>query len=202
MSDNGPEYLPQLRMLRPDLHNLPLLDVPAGYVLRHYRPGDEAGLTETFKDAFAHDDMAFEWAVLNNYGFMPERSWLIQRADGLIVASASMLMDPNLPAARRSGTAFLHWVAARKSEAGNKLGYLVCLAVLHRMLSEGFRRAGLGTDVGRFAAIKTYLNLGFAPRLIHDDHRDRWRAIFQQLGMADEVERRFGHLLTGPLQDF
>ncbi len=202
MSEHEPTHEPQLRMLRSDLHDLPVPDVPAGYELRHYRPGDEVGLTETFKDAFDNDDVAFEWAVLNNNGFMPERSWLIQRDDGLIVASASMLMDPNLPAARRSGTAFLHWVAARKSEAGNRLGYWVCMAVLHRMLSEGFRRAGLGTDVGRFPAIKTYLNLGFEPRLIHDSHRDRWREIFAKLDMADEADRRFGRLLAGPLYEF
>ena len=201
MSDHESEHLPQLRMLRPNLHSLPPLDTPAGYELRHYRPGDEAGLTETLKDAFDQDSMAFQWAVRDNHGFMPARSWLIER-DGLIVASASMLMDPNLPAARRSGTAFLHWVAARKSEAGNRLGYWVCMAVLHRMASEGYRQAGLGTDVGRFPAIKTYLDLGFAPRLVHDGQRDRWREIFANLDLADEADRRFGHLLAGELYEF
>jgi len=202
MSDHEPEYTPQLRMLRPNLHNLPPLDPPAGYTLRHFRPGDEAGLTETLRDAFDHDSMAFQWTVLENRGFMPERSWLLQRDDGLIVASASMLIDPDLPAARQAGTAFLHWVAARKCEAGKKLGYWVCLAVLHRMLSEGFRQVGLGTDDGRFPAIKTYLDLGFEPRLIHDSHRARWRKIFENLGMADEAELRFAHLLTGALHEF
>ncbi|MCK4601063.1 MAG: hypothetical protein KAU28_01265, partial [Phycisphaerae bacterium] len=89
-----------------------------------------------------------------------------------------------------------------KSEAGKRLGYWVCMAVLHRMLSEGFRRAGLGTDDGRFPAIKTYLHLGFEPRVIHDTHRARWRRIFEDLGMADEAELRFAHLLTGPLHEF
>ncbi len=203
MSDHGPITEPQLRMLRDNLHDLPPLDVPAGYVLRHFRPGDEAGLTETFKDAFENDDMAFEWAVLNNHGFMPERSWLIERADsGLIVASASMLLDPHTAESNASGTGFLHWVAARKSEAGKKLGYLVCLAAMRRMLNEGFRQAGLGTDDGRLPAIKTYLNLGYAPSIVHENQRDRWRKMFEELGMADDAERRFGHLLTGPLQSF
>jgi len=188
-------------MLRPSLHDLPPLDPPAGYVLRHCRPGDEAELTEVLQDAFDQDSMAFQWAVRDNHGFMPERSWLIER-DGLIVASASMLMDPDSSAARRAGTAFLHWVAARPGHAGKRLGYWVCMAVLHRMASEGYRQAGLGTDVGRFPAIKTYLNLGFEPRLIHEGHRDCWRKIFENLGMADEAERRFAHLLTGPLHEF
>jgi len=202
MSETPSFVEPQLRMIRPDLHDLPPLDVPAGYVLRHYRPGDDEGLTDTLKDAFARDEMAFGWAVRNNRGFMPERSWLIQRDDGLIVASASMLMDPDSALARQSGTAFLHWVAGRKGEAGKKLGYWVCLAVMYRMLSEGFSQAGLGTDDDRLPAIKTYLNLGYEPSLVHENQRDRWRKVFENLHMADEAQRRFGHLLAGPLGEF
>ena len=202
MTDHRPITDPQLRMFRPDLHDLPAIDLPAGYALRHYRPGDEAGLTETLQDAFAESSMAIEWTVLNNNGFMPARSWLIERDDGQIVASASMLLDPDCLAAHLEGAAFLHWVATRKSEAGKRLGYWVCLAVLRRMVLEGYRAAGLGTDDNRFPAIKTYLNLGFAPRLVADNQRDRWRKIFETLGMAEEADRRFGPLLAGPLYEF
>ncbi|MHC4563714.1 MAG: GNAT family N-acetyltransferase [Planctomycetota bacterium] len=201
MSDHAPIHDPQLRMVRPDLRDLPPLDLPAGYVLRTFRPGeDEPGVSDTLKDAFDEPSMAVEWAVVNNRGFMPARSFVIERG-GLIMASASMLFDPDSPAARREGTAFLHWVAARKSEAGKRLGYWVCLAVMHRMVSEGYRQAGLGTDDGRLAAVKTYLNLGFAPRIVHENQRARWRKIFDELG-APELKHQYADILDGPIHEF
>jgi len=200
MSAAEPEYTLQLRMLRPSLRHLPPLDPPAGYVLRHYCNGDEPGLTETLRDAFSEPTMAATWAIINNNGFMPQRSWLIEH-DGQIVASASMLFDPDLPAARRSGTAFLHWVAARKGHAGKKLGYWVCMAVLHRMAQEGYRRAGLGTDLGRLPAIQTYLNLGFEPRLVDAAQPKQWREMFQAL-CRPELSERFAERLSGPICEY
>ena len=180
-------------MIRPSLLDLPPLDPPDGYVLRHYRPGDEAGLTETLKEAFDESSMDSQWAILNNNGFMPQRSWLIEH-DGQIVSSASMLYDPDLPAARRAGAAFLHWVAARPGHAGKRIGYWTCMAVLHRMVQEGYRRAGLGTDIGRFPAIKTYLNLGFEPRVVDASQPDVWRETFEELGRP-ELSQRFADQL-------
>ena len=197
MSTHEPQYVPQLRMMRPSLRDLPPLDPPAGYVLRHFRPGDEAGLTKTLKAAFDESSMDAKWAIINNNGFMPQRSWLMEH-DGQIVSSASMLYDPDPPAARQTGTAFLHWVAARPGHAGKRLGYWTCLAVLHRMAGEGYRRAGLGTDIGRFPAIKTYLNLGFEPRLVDASQPDVWRGTFNGLGHPELAERFAEQLAEAP----
>ena len=200
MSDHAPQYVPQIRMMRPSLRDLPPLDPPAGYVLRHFRPGDEASLTEALKEAFDEPSMDAKWAILNNNGFQPQRSFLMEH-DGQIVSSASMLYDPNPPAARRTGTAFLHWVAARPGHAGKRLGYWTCLAVLHRMVWEGYTRAGLGTDIGRFPAIKTYLNLGFIPRLVDASQGEVWRQTFNDLGHP-ELSERFAGQLAGPIHEY
>ena len=190
---------PQLRMLRDNLRDLPPLDIPAGYTLRHFRDSDVVGLNAVLSDAF-DGPMDFAVYVMQNPGFMPQRTWVICQ-DETIVAVASMLYEPICDAANRDGAAFLHWVAGRKGHAGKKLGYWACLAVMYRMVSEGYRLAGLGTDDGRLAAIKTYLNLGFAPRLVADCQRDRWRGIFNDMG-APQLTDTFADLLNGPLHEY
>ncbi len=200
MSPHEPEHIPQLRMMRPNLRDLPPLDLPAGYALRHFRPGDEPGVTETFIEAFNEPSMHASWAIINNNGFQPQRSFLIEH-DGQIVSSASMLYDPDLPDAHRTGTAFLHWVAARPGHAGKRIGYWTCLAVLHRMLWEGYVRAGLGTDLGRYAAIKTYLNLGFIPQLVAERQRQDWRDVFNEME-TPELADRFAQQLAGPIYPY
>jgi len=187
-------------MLRPNLHNLPPLELPEGYVLRHFRQGDETQLSEVFEDAFDSPGMDFSKMVKRSPGFMPQRSWLVAHGEH-IVASTSFLMEPDCPAARFAGVGFVHWVSVRKAHAGKRLGYWASVGVLRRMVSEGFRAAGLGTDDARFPAIKTYLNLGFQPRLVHDSHRDRWRKIFANLA-APELSERFADILAGPLYEF
>ncbi len=190
---------PQLRMLRDNLHDLPPLDIPAGYTLRHFREGDQPGLDEVMSDAF-EGPMDFAVYVMQNPGFMPQRTSVICQ-DQTIVAVASMLYEPICPAANRDGAAFLHWVAGRRGHAGKRLGYYVCLAVMYRMISEGYRLAGLGTDDDRLAAIKTYLNLSFVPQLVSDCQRDRWRKILTDLGTPELIET-YADILEGPLHEY
>ncbi len=42
----------------------------------------------------------------------------------------------------------------------------------------------LCTDDWRLPAVKTYLNLGFEPEIIHESHPARWKAVFETLGVA------------------
>jgi len=44
----------------------------------------------------------------------------------------------------------------------------------------------LETDDYRLPAIKTYLNLGFEPLLVHENQRDRWRNILSALGVQEK----------------
>ena len=156
-------------------------------------------LDAVLSDAF-DGPMDFAVYVMHNPGFMPQRTWVICQ-DDTVVAVASMLYEPICDAANRDGAAFLHWVAGLSGHAGKKLGYWVCLAVMYRMVWEGYRLAGLGTDDGRLAAIKTYLNLGFVPRLVSDCQRDRWRRILTDLG-APELIDTYADILNGPLHEY
>ena len=59
------------------------------------------------------------------------------------------------------------------SEGGRGLGFHVSLACTHIMAAEGRTSAVLQTDDFRLPAIKSYLRLGFAPLLMHENQRQR-----------------------------
>lgn len=45
-------------------------------------------------------------------------------------------------------------------------------------------------------AIRQYLRLGFGPRLVHENQRERWRTVLNQIGGA-ELAVRHGAALAG-----
>jgi mycothiol synthase len=70
---------------------------------------------------------------------------------------------------------------------GQKLGYIVSLAVLNMFVERGCKDAVLETDDHRLPAIKTYRNLGFHPEHRHETHPERWARILADLLAAAGV---------------
>lgn len=178
----------QLRMLRPRLDDLPALEVPRGYGLRTYRPGDESAWAQIMEST---GGVGKEWTVERVRARMVEREqfepagMFFATSDaeaGRPVASASAWRAA--PDERETGN--VHMVCALESHRGRGLGRLVTLAVLHRLRERGFRCADLTTDDWRLAAIKSYLSLGFVPIYLPDPegldpHEPRWSAVFSAL---------------------
>jgi len=81
---------------------------------------------------------------------------------------------------------------------GKHLGAKVSLAALRRFVEEGRIDAVLQTDDFRLPAIRTYLRLGFEPLPIHENQRQRWRAVFDEILRPDLV-RQFQPTLDGPI---
>jgi len=215
------EQAPQLTMRREDLGALPPVELPQGYRLVHYRPGDGKQWDEIIRDAFDIPEPDFEHAIKAHPSFRPERVWFVAQENGRKVATACLVVpepkaksggpvrpdqasseqasDPSSPGAtERIG--LLHMVGVRRAHQGLRLGYAVCLGALHQMAAEGLDAAELGTDAPKLPAIKTYLHLGLEPVLVHESHRRQWRAVFKALGRAEELERRFGAILDGPVR--
>jgi mycothiol synthase len=182
-------------MLRPNLDDLPALAPPEGYWIRTYRPGDAANWALVLSESFGHEFTAeyFERQMKRDNAFRPERMFFVECADG-VAASASAWYQPRWG----KDTGYVHFVGTRPSHAGKRLGYWVSLATLHQFVREGRTCAQLQTDDFRLAAIKTYLRLGFQPRLVHENQRERWRALFAKLGEAQALER-FAVILDGPV---
>ncbi len=175
-------------MCRPTLDSLPAVEVPEGYRLRTYTPGDETAWAEIMG---AEGGIGRDWTVekvrerlVDHPQFEPAGLFFVtsDAEAGRPVASACAWHDS--PEERVLGN--VHMVCALPSHRGRGLGRLVTLAVLHYLHVRGFQSADLSTDDPRLAAIKTYLGLGFVPVYLtdperQDDHEARWSAIFSTL---------------------
>ncbi|MGV3613738.1 MAG: GNAT family N-acetyltransferase [Fimbriimonas sp.] len=171
--------LPQLRMHRRDLEGLPEMPIlPDGYVLREATAEDADALgvvlTRSFEEPWPAQRVR---DVLLDHPEVPT-TFLIAHG-GVPVATASYQLMPNdFP-----DSGWVHYVGADPNHGGKGLGYAVVLAVLHAAKGAGKRDSLLTTDDPRLAAIRTYLKLGFEPDLWHESHPERWRAVYQALGV-------------------
>lgn len=177
-----------IRMLRPDLDGLPplataLAALPAGYALRTYRRGDEAGWAALMNTG----DMGV-WDVATTVEkltgrpypqFDPEGLFILTHGpDQQIVGSAcAWLMEP-----RERDVGILHMVCVLPEHRGRHLSYPVCLAVLHRFRERGYRHVYLSTGTQRLGAVKVYLELGFQPVYQKRWHPEQWQEVVAALG--------------------
>jgi mycothiol synthase len=181
-------------MLRPNLDGLPPLQLPQGYELRTYRPGDDVHWTSIVSTAFQRDPAGMNFDMLRkDAAFLPERIFFIWHTEEPVATASAWLMRGGLPDA-----GWVHYVAVLPGHTGKRLGYWVSLATLQRMVAEGRKRGWLSTDDFRLPAIKTYLNLGFEPLLINENQRERWRKVFADLGLPRLCES-FAQILNGPV---
>jgi mycothiol synthase len=175
---------PQLLMRRPRLDDLPPVALPAGYELREAGPDDAGALAATLASAFGP-----EWTTDRVRAALLDApdvdSTLVATADGVPVGTAAARLDP----ARFPASGYLHWVGVHAEHQGQRLGYALSLAVLHRFRALGCRDAVLETDPPRLPAIRTYLHLGFRPEPVVPAHEATWPAILAALAAFDRRGR-------------
>jgi mycothiol synthase len=167
----------QLLMRRPDLRALPALELPAEVSLRNADGEDVPQLASLLKAAFADDSWTLERVDRALLEAPDVVQTLLLIEDSEIVATASARLAPD----RFPGSGYLHWVAADPHRSGRGLGRAISLAVLHVFADLGCKDAVLETDDHRLPAIRTYLNLGFAPEQADSSHQERWQAIREAL---------------------
>jgi len=197
---------PQLRMIRYDLKNLPKIKLPVGYTVSSYQPGYAKFWTEIISASFEKqpEDFNFHNIMRMDASYRPERVKFITFNDIPVATSSAYHSSDFLP---KYG--YIHYVGSMPGHTGKKLGFWISLACLHQMRQDNFSGAWLSTDDFRLAAIKTYLNLGFVPLLLHENQRQRWRNVLAELNTPD-IEKKFGTILDGkvfsspqfPLDDF
>ncbi len=171
---------PQLQMVWPK-HLLPAPPeavIPAGYELRLYRPGDEAGFFTVMSLAGFQDwddQTLAPWLAK----VLPDGWFLIcQQTTGEIVATA---MATHNSADLHPFGGELGWVAGHPAHAGQGLGLAICAAVVRRFIRAGYHNLYLQTDDFRLPALKIYLKLGYVPFLFAQDMKDRWQVICERL---------------------
>ena len=173
-------HRPQLAMLRDHLDDLPEIVIPDGYGLRTFRSGDESDWC-----AIMEGNVGSNWTLdscreklLNDPRFSPENLFFATLDDRPVGSACAWTKDPS-----QTQIGEVHMVAVLDSHRGKGIGLLVNAAVLHRLKALGYRQVHLLTDDWRIPAIKSYLRAGFKPLLTHVTHPDRWRDIFEQIGV-------------------
>ena len=171
-----------LLMRLPTLEGLPNVpELPAGFVLRTYEPGDLKGLAALLDLAFT--DMEWNEALVTERlldAADVKKTFVIEH-DGVPVATASVrIMVEQFP-----GSGYLHWVAVHPDFQGKDLGRIVTLAALHEFATIGCKDAVLETQDQRLPAIKLYKKLGFEEVHAHASHSLRWAMIAELLASAN-----------------
>ena len=165
---------------------LPDAPLPAGYVMRAYRPGDEAGWAETLAAAgFTTWDAG---RVLEYVEDADRRagSRLVERA-GRIVAATFASRASNRPAGPRAASGspraegVLDYVATRSDHRGRGLGRATCTGVSQYLIEHGCNVVTLSTDDWRLPAIHLYLSMGFRPVMNREDMPARWAEVISRL---------------------
>ncbi len=163
-------------MRRPDLDELPELELPANFSIRLALP-DEVGalaslLTRAFEVTWDEDLVRRRLTEAPDV----EAVYVVVR-DGALVATASARVVPE----EYPGSGYLHWVGADPDYQGKGLGRIAVLRVLIHFREAGLRDAVLETQERRLAPLRTYLRLGFAPEYREADDQLRWSRVFPRL---------------------
>ena len=171
---------PQLQMVWPEqlLTAPPKVQLPDGYTIRTYQPGDEARFYEVMALAGWpgwNDEKLRPWLsrILPDGWFM-----IIDEASDEIVATAMCLHNYK---ETHPFQGELGWLACDPAHTGKGLGAVVSAAVTARFIAAGDKRICLYTEGYRLPALKTYLKLGYVPLLYAPEMPDRWQAICTQL---------------------
>ena len=120
----------------------------------------------------------FQNAIMDRPGVKPcEDLFFVVSPEGKRVATTTCIKRPE-------GIGGVHMVAALDEYRGKGIGHFLITKAVNILADRGFTEMGLTTDDFRLPAIKTYLDAGFRPYLVHDDESDmvkRWDDVLAKL---------------------
>lgn len=152
--------LVEIRMVRPDLDDLPVVAVPPGFALRFHRSGDDETWTRIHHEAERFHEVSadlFRREFGHAHDELARRQLFLCDPEGREVGTATAWFDPH----RGEEWGRIHWVAVSESHQGRGLGRALVSAVCQRFRELGHTRAYLMTETVRVPAIKLYQSFGF-----------------------------------------
>jgi mycothiol synthase len=179
---NGEVSEPQLFMRLPELSDLP----PAPphepcYALRAAVPTDHGQLAELLCEAFGDRWDAKRVAAEFSPGNGVEATYVVVSPVGVVATASARRLPDRYPEA-----GYVHYVGARVSERGRRLGEVVTRRVLVHFVAAGLDQAVLETDDFRLPAVRTYLRLGFVPEPRTPGDARRWSKVLRNLARTGE----------------
>ena len=171
----------QLKMGLQDLENLPKRHCPDGYHIRTYQKGDAVHWARIMDIAFVDQGRTAQDTyanVINQPNFDPDGFCFVVY-EGIPIGTACAWTR----SLGGKSIGYIDMLAVLPEHRGYKLGKWLTVSVLHYFKAQGVAYVLLDTDDFRLPAIKNYLNLGFMPIAAGVNHEERWRVIFEKLGV-------------------
>jgi GNAT superfamily N-acetyltransferase len=138
----------------------PQWELPAGFTLRFYEPGDAAHWVEIHRKAdminrITADSYRREFG--EDESLLAQRQLFLLDADGGPIGTATAWLGKDV----EQGWGRIHWVAIIPEYQGRGLGKPLMTAVANRLVELGHEKAYLMTSKARPKAIQLYLQCGF-----------------------------------------
>jgi GNAT superfamily N-acetyltransferase len=171
-------------MVRDDIVGFPQVELPRGYRFRMWRPGDDATWTAIQLAAEPYIKVTPELYV-RQFGAhedaLPDRMFFVETDAGEAVASITAWWERDRYNPDERGR--IHWVVVHPAHQRRGITKPMMTAAMTK-LAQHYRKAMLGTSVGRVWAIKVYLDFGFYPdpnQWEKPEIREGWHRVQAQL---------------------
>ena len=177
-----------IQMRRPDLDDLPALQVPQGYTCRPLEAGEEWAYIEVMNESNYSgevDDAWFERTFPRDPEYDPAFLLMIWEGERPVAAAAAWHLAVD---GERWG--LVHWVGTVRSERGKGLGRAIAVATLQKLRERGFTRALLNTADWRLPAVAAYLRVGFQPWPTERGTQEVWERVLSELDSWRKAGRR------------
>lgn len=169
------EQILHLRMVRADLEDIPTFELPAGYTLRRYEPGDEEAWVEIERQADRYNVITpdlFRREFGGDVEALRLRQYYLCDAAGAAVGTTTAWYGDE---SRGRDWGRVHWVAIVPPMQGRGLSKPLLAAACNRLRALGHERAYLSTETPRVPAICLYLKFGFLPEIGGSEDARAWR---------------------------
>ena len=133
--------------------------------------------------ASLQEESYYHRVMTNETNYCEDMCYLVMDGNEA-VATFTVICDYDAPKA-----GYIHMVACKDSARGQGIGKWMSDMAVYLLKQHNMETAHLTTDDFRIPAIKTYLYGHFVPTFADEDHQERWRVIFDQLGAAYEQYR-------------
>src|SRR4051794_853834 len=150
-------------MLRDDLNDFPIYQLPSGYRFRTFQEGDDATWTDLHLSAEPYIHVTPELFAREydaNRDVLPDRMFFVETDEGEVAGSISAWWDRDRYNPNERGR--IHWVIVHANHQGRGLAKPMMTRAMQR-LAASHSSALLGTSSGRIRAVKVYLDFGFYP---------------------------------------
>ena len=178
-AERGPAGLP-IRMVRPNMDNIPQIALPEGFSMRPMRM-DEIGLwTDIWRDAepyFQIKDDTFMGVYGPDLPAVERRVFFVVNEPGVAVGTISAWYDRDF---KGVDAGRIHWVAVWPAFQNRGLAKGMMTFAMNR-LAQWHELTYLRSQSKRTGAIKLYLDLGFLPDMDADGAAEAWCEVAKHL---------------------